>query len=313
MKEKLPGVDVVFMLGVAQDSSHVDGDAEGLSVFVNSRVGTAAFDRYPKLKVIATRSTGYDHIDIAEAHRRGIAVVTVPSYGVNTVAEFAFALLLTLCRHVALGQGRVQHTQSFVSQQGLTGIDLEGKTMGVVGTGRIGVHAIKIANGFGMKVIAYDAFENDALQATHTFTYVTLDELLLQSDVITLHVPYNEDTHHLINKNNISLIKKGAYLINTARGGVVETEALVEALKNGTLAGAGLDVLEGEGDMATTDELPDGRKQIAEANKWLIASPNVIVTPHVAFDTAEAIERILTTTAENIIAFKNGTPQNVVA
>jgi D-lactate dehydrogenase len=136
------------------------------------------------------------------------------------------------------------------SPTGLRGFDLAGKTLGVVGTGHIGVHIIKMAQGFGMKVVGFDAFPNADLSHTLNFTYVSLSDLLTQSDIITLHVPYNEKTHHLIHKENIGAIKKGAYLINTARGAVVETDALVEALKSGTLAGAALDVLEEEGDPA---------------------------------------------------------------
>ena len=210
------------------------------------------FDKYPKLKLIATRSTGFDHIDLAEAKVRGVAVASVPSYGVNTVAEFAFALILALSRRVCEAHEQVSETGSF-SQERLRGFDLQDKTIGIVGCGHIGIHAVKIANGFGMKALVFDAHQDDALAKENNFTYASLEELMGQSDIITLHVPYNEHTHHLINLQNISLIKKGAYLINTARGAVVETEAIIAALKNGTLAGAGLDVLEEEGDMS--DEL----------------------------------------------------------
>lgn len=316
-KEKLPGVDLVFHLGTAQESADADAEAEILSVFVNSRVGAAELNRYPKLKLIATRSTGFDHIDLAEAKKRGVAIVSVPSYGVNTVAEFAFALLLALSRRVCDAHERVAQTGSF-SQAGLTGFDLQGKTIGVVGCGHIGLHSVKIANGFGMQVLVFDMHRDEQLAQSLNFKYASLEELLAQSDVITLHVPYNEHTHHLINKENVPHIKKGAYLINTARGAVVETEALVMALKDGMLAGAGLDVLEEEGDM--DDELkllmgPHPKEEelkVILENHYLMSHPRVIITPHIAFDTNEAIRRILDTTIENITAYQNGSPTNLL-
>jgi D-lactate dehydrogenase len=205
------------------------------------------------------------------------------------------------------------------SQENLTGFDLEGKTMGIVGCGHIGLHSVRIANGFGMKVLVTDAHQDAVLAEQLHFTYATLDELLAQADVISLHVPYMPATHHLINQENIGKIKKGAYLINTARGAVVETEALVTALKDGTLGGAGLDVLEEEGDM--NDELAllssphpqEAELKIVLENHYLMTHPRVIVTPHIAFDTTEAIQRILDTTIENINAFEKGTPQNILA
>ena len=317
MTEKLPGVDLVFHLGTAQESADADADAEILSVFVNSRVGAAELNRYPKLKLIATRSTGFDHIDLAEAKKRGVAIVSVPSYGVNTVAEFAFALLLALSRRVCDAHERVAQTGSF-SQAGLTGFDLQGKTIGVVGCGHIGLHSVKIANGFGMQVLVFDTHRDERSRKVSILQYASLEELLAQSDVITLHVPYNEHTHHLINKENIPLIKKGAYLINTARGAVVETEALVMALKDGMLAGAGLDVLEEEGDMDDELKLLTGphpkeeELKVVLENHYLMSHPRVIITPHIAFDTNEAIRRILDTTIENITAYQNGSPTNLL-
>lgn len=315
MKEKLPGVDVAFRLGTVQDTA--DGDADALCIFVNSRVDAALLELYPKLKLIATRSTGFDHIDMAEVRKRGIAVASVPSYGVNTVAEFAFALLLALSRRVCEAHGRVTQTGSF-SQTGLIGFDLLGKTIGIVGGGHIGLCAVKIANGFGMRAVVFDMHRDEALAQSLNFTYATLEELLAQSDIITLHVPYNEHTHHLINMGNISRIKKGAYLINTARGAVVETSALVEALQKEIIAGAGLDVLEEEGDMSDELKLLSGphpkeeELRVVLENHYLIKHPHVIITPHIAFDTNEAIRRILDTTVENISAYRSGTPKNLL-
>ena len=317
IKTKLPGVAVVFTLGTLQDATGGDAEAEVLSIFVNSHVGAAEMDKYPKLRLIATRSTGFDHIDVAEAKKRGIAIASVPSYGVNTVAEFAFALILALSRRMCEASARV-HTGAF-SQAGLTGFDLQGKTLGIVGCGHIGVHSANIGSGFGMQVLVFDVHHDEALAQSCNFTYVSLEELLAQSDIITIHVPYMPQTHHLINQKNISLIKKGAYLINTARGAIVETEALVAALKEGILAGAGLDVLEEEGDMNDELKLLTGphpqeeEMKVVLENHYLMTHPRVIITPHVAFDTNEAIRRMLDTTIENIAAYTNGGQKNIVA
>jgi D-lactate dehydrogenase len=273
--------------------------------------------RFPSLKLIATRSTGYDHIDLAAAKARGISVANVPFYGENTVAEFAFALILSLSRRIP--EAREHTTRGSFSPTGLRGFDLAGKTLGVVGVGHIGAHMIRMAQGFDMKVVGFDPYPNAELAHTLNFTYASLTDLLAASDVITLHVPYNEHTHHLINKGNISAVKKGAYLINTARGAVVETEALVEALRSGTLAGAGLDVLEEEGDMAdemkllTSPHPKEEELKIALENHYLITHPRVIVTPHCAFNTAEAVRRILDTTISNIDAFGKSAPTNLVS
>lgn len=319
LKDKLAaaGWEVGFRVTSDADALSGDQEAEALSIFITEHIGAAEMDNFPKLKLIATRSTGFDHIDLAEAQKRGITVCTVPSYGVHTVAEFAFALILTLSRRVYDAYDRVRESGSF-SQKGLRGFDLLGKTIGVVGTGHIGVYAIKMAKGFAMNVLAFDPFQKEGLDKELGFTYVPLNELLNKSDIVTLHVPYNPHTHHLINKDNIHEFKKGAYLINTARGAVVDTEALVGGLMDKTLAGAGLDVLEEEGDMqdeARLFSLPHPQEEELKtmlANHYLIDHPRVIITGHIAFDTQEAVERILDTNVENLVTFIKGNPQNVL-
>lgn len=318
VREKLQGEDLSFHEGtLAANSDLTDTEATVLCTFIDSPVGEAELSRFPAVKLIATRSTGFDHIDLATTKARGITVANVPFYGENTVAEFTFALLLALSRRIIDADERVR-TGAF-SPVGLRGFDLASKTIGIVGTGHIGAHVIRMAQGFGMKVIGFDAYPNAELARTLNFPYVSLPELLAQSDIITLHVPYNEHTHHLINKENVDGIKKGAYLINTARGAVVETTALVGALKNETLAGAALDVLEEEGDlndeeMLLTTPHPNANAiRIALENHYLIEHPRVIVTPHLAFNTKEAVERILNTTIENIRAFEAGSPINTVS
>ncbi len=283
-------------------------DFDAISVFVGSKIDEPVLAALPNLKLITTRSTGFDHIDLAAAKAKNIKIGYVPGYGDNTVAEFVFGLILTLSRKIFEGVDRLKETGKF-SYDGLRGFDLNGKTIGVVGTGRIGRFVIKIAQGFGMNVVAYDAFPNEQLAQEMNFKYAPFDELLASSDVITLHVPYLESTHHLINSQNISKIKKGALLINTSRGPVVETAALVKALNDGILGGAGLDVLEEEGVIQDERQLllyghPEEHDlKTVLANHVLIDMPNVIITPHNAFNTTEALQRILDTDIENIKNF----------
>lgn len=318
VREKLPGESIEFHPeSLAAYPELSDPETTVLCPFIESPIGEAEMGRFPALKLIATRSTGFDHIDLAAAKARGITVCNVPFYGENTVAEFAFALILALSRRIIDADERVR--TGVFSPAGLRGFDLAGKTLGVVGTGHIGAHVIRMAQGFGMKVIGFDAYPNADLSHTLGFAYAPLTDVLAQSDLITIHVPYNEHTHHLINKENIGSIKKGAYLINTARGAVIETDALVAALKSGVLAGAALDVLEEEGDLADETALLTSPHPNAEAIKtvledhYLIDHPRVIVTPHTAFNTQEAVERIIDATVGNITSFASGAPTNIVA
>lgn len=317
VRAKLSGEQITFHekpLSAYPDLS--DPAAEALCIFIDSHIGAAELDRFPAVKLIATRSTGFDHIDLAAAKERGITVVTVPFYGENTVAEFTFALLLALSRRVPESQHRVR--EETFSPQGLRGFDLEGKTIGVIGCGHIGMHVVRMAHGFGMKVVGFEVHPDPAVAKANDMTFLSLPDLLAASDIITIHVPYNAHTHHLINSENIGSIKKGAYLINTARGAIVETEALVDALQKGILAGAGLDVLEEEGDLADPTALlsaphpNESTLKVMLENHYLITHPRVIVTPHVAFNTTEALTRILDTTISNIQGFAAGTPANVV-
>lgn len=304
-KLKAAGVEMAFADNILCKDEIPTGDAAHFDiagVFMDSPVDATVIAALPELKFITTGSTGFDHIDLAAAAARGIPVSSVPAYGENTVAEFAFALILALSRKIVMANERVREEHKFTTD-GLCGFDLAGKTIGVVGTGRIGKHTVRMAKGFGMKIVAYDVYHDDTFAKEMDFQYLSLEDLLAQSDVITIHAPYLPSTHHLINGSNVGLIKKGAILVNTARGAIVETPALVTALKNGTLAGAGLDVLEEEAAMKAGD-------MGVEAE--LIAMPNVIVTPHNAFNTHEAFLRILDTTIDNIVAFVNGAPINVV-
>jgi D-lactate dehydrogenase len=320
IKTALSDHTIVFYPDIL-DASHLpeETDFDAISIFVDSTLSKDVLAHFPNLKFIATRSTGFDHIDAAEAKERGIVISTVPSYGENTVAEHAFGLLLAISKRIYDGFEQVKMHGDF-HPENLEGFDLKGKTLGVLGTGRIGRHSIQIGNGFGMKVIAYDAFPNKDLEKECNFEYrATLEDVLKESDVVTIHVPYMKETHHLLNEQSIRTMKKGAVLINTSRGAVVDTMALVKALEEKRLGGAGLDVLEEEG--AIKDEidlLAEGAMEGHDlktviANHALIDFPNVIITPHSAFNTKEAIERILLTTIENIQAYASGKPANIVS
>ncbi|MGK9368884.1 hydroxyacid dehydrogenase [Melioribacter sp. Ez-97] len=281
-------------------------DADVISVFIYDKVDKGVIDRARKLKLIATRSTGFNHIDIEYAKKKKIAVANVPYYGENTVAEHTFALILTLSRNIHKAYVRAQ--QSNFSLEGLRGFDLRGKTLGVIGAGSIGVHVMKIAKGFGMKVLAYDVKQNHILEELLDFKYVDMETLLKSSDIITLHCPYNKSTHHLINMNNIELVKKGALFINTARSGLIEPRALYYAIDKGIFGGAGLDVFEGEELLKEENQMLTKNVELEKVDailkrNLLLRRENVILTPHMAFDSQEAVERILETTAENINAF----------
>ncbi|MCX6703042.1 MAG: hydroxyacid dehydrogenase [Candidatus Wolfebacteria bacterium] len=306
---QIPNFQLIFTNEkLNKDSLPQTRDFDAVSVFVGSKLDAETIGQFPNLKLITTRSTGFDHIDLAATKEKGIKIGYVPGYGDNTVAEYAFGLMLSLSRKIFEGADRLKETGSF-NFDGLRGFDLMGKTIGVIGTGRIGKYAIKIAKGFGMNIVAFDAFPNEGLAKEMDFKYLPLEELLGTSDVITLHVPYLPATHHLINSQNIGKIKKGALLINTSRGAVIETDALVKALNDGILSGAGLDVLEEEGILQEERQIILGGhleehnlKTVLE-DHVLIDMPNVLITPHNAFNTKEAIQRILDADIENVKSF----------
>lgn len=294
-----------------------DDKAEVLCTFIGFKIDDSVLQNFTNLKYICTRSTGFDHIDLNACALKNIVVANVPTYGENTVAEFTFALLLALSRKLYPGIKKIKEEALF-NCDGLQGFDLMGKTLGVIGTGHIGTYVVKIANGFGMHVIAFDPFPKADLARQYNFDYVAMENLLAQSDIITLHVPYTHETHHLLNKENLKQVKKGAVLINTARGGLVETEGLVWALKEGVLSGAALDVLEEEGyikeeaDLLVSGHHNEQQLKVLLADHVLMEMPNVLITPHNAFNSKEALTRILDTTVANIHAYQKNTPMNLV-
>jgi D-lactate dehydrogenase len=293
-------------------------DAEIISPFVNSRLSAAILACLPALKLIATRSTGYDHIDLEYCRTHGVTVCNVPNYGDTTVAEHTFALLLSISHRLVEAVERTRRGE--FSTTGLRGFDLHGRRLGVIGTGRIGRRVIEIARGFGMAVIGFDARPDRALADRLGFRYASLEAVLAEADILTLHVPSAQGAVPLISDREFDLMKPGAVLINTARGNIVDVAALVRALTSKRLRAAGLDVLPQEPLLRDEAEIfrvqepataPDLR--VLLASHVLLQMPNVVITPHNAFNTEDAVQRIIATTLENISAFSAGVPQNVVA
>lgn len=287
---------------------NLNPETEVLSVFVTSTVSRGMIEKLPKLKLIACRSTGFNNIDLAAAEEHGVTVVNVPTYGESTVAEYTFTLMLALMRKLPPSLGFLNKE---VDVETLMGSDLHEKTLGVIGTGHIGQHVIKIAKGFEMRVVAFDPYAREELTKELGFEYTTLEELLRISDIVTLHAPLTPENKHLVNAEHLALMKSSAVLINTARGELVDTKALADALMNGRIAGAALDVLEGEQlfDMheevalLRSNQLPPATGEQSVALMALNKLPNVILSPHNAFNTEEAIGRINSTTCQNIIRF----------
>ncbi|MCK5039996.1 MAG: hydroxyacid dehydrogenase [Candidatus Aenigmarchaeota archaeon] len=315
LKKKLKEHDLLFFEEKLNENNILKAkNADIISVFIYSKVDVEVLEKLTSLKLIATRSTGFDHIDVKEAKKKKIPVCNVPYYGENTVAEHTFALIMSLSRNVH--KSYVRTLKNNFSIEGLTGFDLKGKTIGIVGGGHIGLNVAKIAKGFGMNVLVYDLHRQTFLSEVLCFEYSSFEDLLKKSDIISLHVPYNKYTHHMINKETIHLIKKGAILINTARGQIVDTDALLYALENKILSGAGIDVIEGE-------ELITEEKQLLyedNVDKWktilrdhrIFKMDNVVFTLHNAFNSKEALIRILDTTAQNIESYCDKNYTNVV-
>lgn len=289
-------------------------DIEVACIFLGSRLDAAALHQLPRLRYIVTRSTGFDHIDIAFCKRHDIRVCNVPSYGDPTIAEHTFALLLMIAHRMTAATQRARAGQ--FSPEGLRGFDIAGKTIGVVGTGAIGRSVVRIARGFDMNVLANDINPDPLFARKWNASYLSLDSLLSQSDIVSLHVPLTSDTMTMIDKSAFAQMKNGVIFLNTARGEVTETGALLAALQSGKVAAAGLDVLAAEhllkSNGSRSAPLTPTEKRHLELNKLLLEHPAVIATPHSAFNTDEALQRINQITLKNLIAIQGGTPVNLV-
>ncbi len=286
-----------------QDDVPLAAKYEVVSVFINSVMNEKCLDELPNLRLLVTRSTGIDHIDTKVCKGRGIKVVNVPEYGSRTVAEFAMALLLAVAKKIVVAHQSVEEGE--FNPEGLTGVDLFGKTLGVVGVGRIGSNMIKMGRGFGMKVLGVDRKKDLKKAKSLGYRRVGLEECLKESDFVSLHVPASKETFHMINKQNVKLMKPGSILINTCRGPVVEVEALLWGLNHGVLSGVGLDVTEEESRVEEMEVVMD-EKASKDDLKELVTfhmlrdRDDVVFTPHNAFNTKGAIGRIIVTTVDAI-------------
>ena len=282
---------------------------EVVCAFINDDLSAPVLEQLAAggTKLIALRSAGFNHVDLAVAQRLGLSVVRVPAYSPHAVAEHAVALILSLNRHLHRAYNRTRDGD--FSLHGLTGFDLVGKTVGVVGTGQIGATFARIMAGFGCQLLAYDPYPNPVVEALGA-RYLPLDELLAEAQIISLHCPLNEHTRHLINPDSLARMQYGAMLINTGRGALVNTPALIDALKSGQLGYLGLDVYEEEAQLFFEDrsDLPLQDDVLAR----LLTFPNVVITAHQAFLTKEALGAIAQTTLDNITGWAAGSPQNLV-
>lgn len=317
LKSKLKGHKLSFFdEPITEKNADKFKDFDILGVFVWSKINRKAISKLKKVKLITTMSTGYDHIDLKACKAQGITVSYVPSYGENTVAEHAMALILAVARRIIQSVERTRRANFDI--EGLRCFDLKGKTIGIVGTGNIGSHMCKYCKAFEMDVIAYDKFPDEKLAKKIGFKYVTLAQLLKKSDIISLHVPLLPATRHMINKKRVNQMKKGVILVNTARGSLVDTTAILYGLKNDIIAWYATDVLEEE--CAVKDE----RERLYETfqtkcdvetlleDHMLMVHDRVLITPHNAFNSWEALKRIFNTTIDNINGFVKKKPVNVV-
>ncbi len=299
-----------FETKLNEDTVELASGYDAVCVFVNDTINAAVIDRLCELgvKIVALRCAGFNNVDMSHAFGR-VHVLRVPAYSPYAVAEHTMAMLLTSIRRIHKAYIR---TRDFnFSLAGMTGFDLHGKTVGVVGTGRIGRVFIDICRGFGMKVLAYDKYQAPDLDNEDSVRYVSLDEIFRHSDIISLHCPLTEETYHVINADAIEKCKRGVVILNTSRGALVDADALLLGIKSRKVGAACLDVYEEEADFFFEDF--SGHILEDDTLARLISMPNVIVTSHQAFLTEDALSNIAETTVENIVGFvKNGQCQNEV-
>lgn len=296
------GFDIHFIeLPCNDDTVFLANGYDAICIFVNDYVNASMIDKLYEMgvKAILLRSAGFNNVDIKAAENK-IVILRVPSYSPEAVAEFAMALLLTVNRFTHKAYNR---TRDFnMSLNGLMGTDLNHKVAGIIGTGKIGQAMIRICKGFGMQILAYDPYPNKELDVK----YVSIDELVEKADIISLHCPLTPETEHIINKDSIRRMKKGVYLINTSRGRLIDTEAVIEGLREGKFGGVGLDVYEEEEGVFFEDRSNDIMTDDNLAR--LMTFPNVLVTSHMGFFTKEAMQAIAIETLENAYALENGLP-----
>jgi len=293
---------VFFECHLSHETVSLAAGYAAVCIFINDYLDAEMLEKLDQggTKLIALRSAGFNHVDLAAALHLGLTIVRVPAYSPYAVAEHAVALILSLNRKVHRAYNRVR--EGNFSIEGLLGFDLHGATVGVIGTGRIGAIFAQIMRGFGCRLIGYDAYQNSTCLEMG-MTYVQISELFAQSDIISLHCPLNPDSHHLINTEAIAQMKTGAMLINTSRGGLIDTQAAINGLKSGAIGYLGIDVYEQEADLFFEDLSNEVIQD--DIFQRLLTFPNVIVTGHQAFFTSQALANIAETTLTNITEFEH--------
>ena len=303
--------EAIFISSPINENFMVDekiNDAEIISVFITSTLSENVLKKFPKLKFILTRSVGFSHIDMKYCKEHEIYAFNTPHYGDYTVAEYTFALLLYTIRKIKKAQKDIQIDNIIMNDY--IGVELFNKTIGVIGAGSIGRKVLDIAKGFKMNTLAYDLYQNG------DYNYCSLDELIQKSDIISINSPLTTQTYHLINKDTIAKMKDGVIIVNVARGEIIDTQALYEALLSKKVAYAALDVIECEEILCTENQKCKDLQNIKDfclekfyINQKLLKLPNVTITPHMAYNTKEAIERILFMTEENLMSCLNFNPK----
>lgn len=311
IKKQLKGHQVVCFEVPLNHANLPQSDTEGLSIHAHSTIDKAVLQQLPQLKYIQTRTAGSDHIDLSACKQRRVLVSYAPGVNAVSVAEFVFVLLLALARNLVMAYQ--QCAKGGFAEGDYSGWELSGKTIGIVGTGAVGAKTAMIARGFGMKVLAYDVKKNPQLSKHKSIQYVPLRELLKRSDIVSLHVPLLPSTKHLVNAKTLSQMKDGAFLINTARGAVVDTPALLKALQSGKLAGAGLDVLEDELALRKNQQrkLSKSKQQMYKTMRTLMGK-NLLVTPHIAYSSFESNRRVLDGALQDMRSFAQGKPKHLI-
>ena len=328
-RKLLPEHQLRFVSGL----SEVGEDGEAVSVFIHSLIDAQFLESHPRVRLVTTRSSTLDHIDLIACQAGGVTVSYVPIYGETTVAEHTFALILALSRRLREAMEAPQ--QGNFTYAGARGFDLAGKTLGVIGLGRVGQRVTRLAHCFSMRVIGYDPIEmSDDFAQQHGIEWCSLETLLREAHVVTLHMRLSPLTRHILNSQTLALCRPGVLIVNTARGGLIDTAALQAAIDSGHVGGAGLDVLEDERvlrqpatDIISAEivshlqadippEEAHQQRRVQDLKELMIstsllARSNVVFTPHVAFNSVEAVERLNTVTVDNIRAFVGGNPQNV--
>lgn len=289
-----------------KDTAGLAAGSEAVSIFVNDDASAPVLEKLHALgvKYLALRSAGFNHVDLATAAKLGMKVARVPEYSPAAIAEHTVALMLGLNRKLIRAHNRVR--DSNFSLDGLIGFDMAGKTAGIVGTGKIGQAVCRILHGLGCKLIALDPYENEMLKEKYGLVYTDFNTLCQQSDIISLHIPLTSDSKYLIDANSIEQMKHGVMLINTSRGGLVNTKAVIEGLKTGKIGFFGIDVYEEEADLFFEDRSEDILQDDVIAR--LMTFPNVLITSHQAFLTNEALIQIMETTGYNLDCWGKNMP-----